>query len=179
MLKLYMKQSLLHKEGFEAFVECQTLFDYQFSDEWLTPAVTAALEGIDRGKYLGNYTFVVEHLGAIPHSGLSGGFKTLAAIRNINPRNWVDPAGHKHIGELLAFPSSYMGGNVFPYLDAVIDELDYDIDMEWVSTIKPQQWGDAKIDAMIMDLGVRVSSWAELCEQVIAHPELMLPYEED
>lgn len=179
MLKLYMKHSLLVKENIQPFILCQTLVDYQFSDEWLTPAVLAALRGIDKGEYLGNRLFHVEHLGYVRLEDLSGGLKTLMSIRNINPTNWRDPVGEEHKGEKLFFPSTFMGSNVFPYLGAVADELDYDVNIGWTSCVYPKKWGDAKVNAMLMDVMKPISSWQELCTFMLANPQYLQPYLED
>lgn len=176
MLKLYLKNSLLEKNKIEPFCECQMLTDYQFSDNWMTPAVTTALAGIDKGEYLGNRLFRVEHLGYIRLEDLSGGLKTLMALRNINSENWVDPIGRKHVGEQLYFPSAYMGANVFPYLGAVVDELDYDVNIGWVSCVYPEKWGNAKVNAMIMDIMQPISSWQELANFMDENPQYLQPF---
>ncbi|MEG2267739.1 MAG: hypothetical protein RSC68_25860, partial [Acinetobacter sp.] len=154
-------------------IRTHTLFNYKFSPKWITPAVATALTGIDKGVYVSDTLFRVEFLGYIPHELLSGGFKTLACIRNINLDDWVDTDGKVHKGESWCYPASYMGANVFPFLGAVLDEIDWDINLDWGTSVFPKQWGDAKVDIQVMETGKHCSTWKEFGEYAYSNPELL------
>ncbi|MEG2262798.1 MAG: hypothetical protein RSC68_00320 [Acinetobacter sp.] len=148
------------------------VFRFQFTESWLTPAVMTALAGIDKGIYLGNNHFEVEHQGVISYTELSGGFRTLACIRNVDLSDWVDTDGTVYKNTQGAFMAHRMGANVFPFLGAVIDELDRDVNLEWSTSVYPERWGDSRIDAIVMDTGTHISTWKEFGDYVDA--DLML-----
>ncbi|MEG2376775.1 MAG: hypothetical protein RSC43_00305, partial [Clostridia bacterium] len=109
MLRISLWEETFKYLGIEQLIQSITVFDYKFEDSWMTPPVIAALEGLDKGTYLGNSVFKTEFLGIIPVDWLSGGFKNLAIIQNINPSNWEDANLDEHVNEHWGFCGSYMG----------------------------------------------------------------------
>ncbi|MEG2262805.1 MAG: hypothetical protein RSC68_00355 [Acinetobacter sp.] len=139
----------------------------------MTPAVATALAGIDKGEYLGYSAFKTEHLGAIPHTEISGGLKTLLCIQNLNLKDWTDTNLDRHENERWCFCGSYMGPNVYPYLGPIIDSLDRDVDLVWDMPFYPED--DAPINALIMETGVKINSWREYLDYIIANIEFTDP----
>ncbi|MEG2262803.1 MAG: hypothetical protein RSC43_01250 [Clostridia bacterium] len=173
MLRIFLWEKTLARLGIKELAWSHTVFDYQFVDSWITPAVTIALAGIDRGEYKGYNAFKTEFLGVIPHTEISGGFKTLCCIQNLNLHDWTDTNLDRHRNERWCFCGSYMGPNVYQFLGPVIDSLDRDIDLVWDMPFYPKE--DAPINALIMETGKKINSWKEYFKYVMSNLEYVNP----
>ncbi|MEG2376957.1 MAG: hypothetical protein RSC43_01215 [Clostridia bacterium] len=174
MLKIYLYESTLERMGGQTFYMYKRMFAHNFIDEWMTPPLTAALTGVDRGKYLGHNVFTVEHLGVIPKDWLSDGFKVLACMQNVNLNDWADTTGETHINELWYIHACLMGDNIFPFMQPILESLPYDVHLYWSTWVNGKLWGNAPLDALIVEPNIHVKTWGEFAEYMMKHLDVFL-----